>query len=177
VNGQANEQTNGENNGCSNMEVHMNYIKIQEIDEQLPVSSERAFPAAPFPCQYVHCVVDDLRYAVQAVYALRTAGYNARDIHVMASWDFVEAVERREQQQNRFTRVLTRILSFIDEDFANMYLSTALRGKHVLMVRLSASEQMEQVRDVLAAHHAHLIKYVDTWTVTTLRSAPEYSVW
>jgi len=155
----------------------MNYIKTQEIDEQIPVSSERAFPAAPFPRQYVHCVVDDLRYAVEAVYALRAAGYAAGNIHVMASWDYVEAVERRYQRQNCLTRILTRILSFIDEDFSNAYLGAAQRGKHVLMVRLSDREQMEQVRDVFADHHAHLIKYVDTWTVTTLRSAPEYSVW
>jgi hypothetical protein len=155
----------------------MNYIKTQEIDEQMPVSSERAFPAAPFPRQYVHCVVDDLRYAVEAVYALRAAGYDAGNIHVMAGWDYVEAVERRYQCQNCLTRILTRVLSFIGEDFSNVYLSATLRGKHVLMVRLSAREQTEQVRDVLADHHAHLIKYVDTWTVTTLQSAPEYSVW
>src|SRR5436305_14617610 len=111
--------------------IFVNYIKTQEIYEQLPVSSERTFPAASFPRQYVHCVVDDLRYAVQAVYALRAAGYAAGDIHVMASWDFVEAVERRDLQQNCFTRILTRILSFIDEDFGNVYLSAALRSKHV----------------------------------------------
>lgn len=155
----------------------MNYIQTQEIYKQLPVSSEWTFPAAPFPRQYLHCIVDDLRYAVQAVYALRAAGYAAGDIHVMASWDFVEAVERRDQQQNCFARILTRILSFIDEDFGNVYLNAALRGKHIIMVRLSIREQMEQVRDVLASHHAYLIKYVDAWTVTTLRSAPEYSVW
>jgi hypothetical protein len=155
----------------------MNYIKTQEIDEQLPVSSERAFPAAPFPRQYVHCVVDDLRYAVEAVYALRAAGYDAGNIHVMASWDYVDAVEHKYQRQHCLKRILMYILSFIDEDFGDAYLSAALRGKHVLMVRLAAREQMEQVRDILADHHAHLIKYVDTWTVTTLRSAPEYSVW
>lgn len=155
----------------------MNDIKIQEIYEQLPVSSERVLPAAPFPRQYIHCVVDDLRYAVEAVYALRAAGYDPKDIHVMASWDYAEAVERRYQRQSYLTRIVKRILSFIDEDFSDVYLSAALRRKHVLMVRLSAREQMESVRDVLADHHARLIKYVDAWTVTTLRSAPEYSIW
>jgi hypothetical protein len=155
----------------------MHYIKTQEIDEQVPISSERAFPAASFPRQYVHCVVNDLRYAVEAVYALRAAGYDAGNIHVMASWDYVEAVERRYQRQNCLTRILTLILSFLDEDFAEVYLRAAQQGKPVLMVRLSDREQMEQVRNVLADHHAHLIKYVDTWTVTTLCPAPEYSVW
>jgi hypothetical protein len=157
--------------------IFVNYVKTHDIYEQLPVSSERTFPVAPFPRQYVHCAVDDLRYAVQAVYALRAAGYNAGDIHVMASWDFVEAVERRYQQQSCFTRILTRILSFVDEDFGNVYLNAALRGKHILMVRLPIGEQMEPVRDLLVSHHAHLIKYVDAWTVTTLRSSPEYPVW
>jgi len=29
-------------------------------------------------------------------------------------------------------------------------------------------EQMKQVRDLLAPHHAHLMKYIDTWTVAEL---------
>ncbi len=43
-----------------------------------------------------------------------------------------------------------------------------VRGHHSLAVRLSRPEQMEQVRDLLAAHQAYLMKYVDTWTVTDL---------
>ena len=144
----------------------MNYAKLQERYEQAPVSSQRMFPATPFPRKYVHSVIDDLQYAVQAVYALRVAGYDARDIHVMASWDFVEAVERR--HQNRLSKALTRFLSFIDEGFGDVYLHEACRGHHILAVRLSRPEQMEQVRDLLAAHQAYLMKYVDTWTVTDL---------
>jgi hypothetical protein len=156
--------------------IFVNDIKTQEINAQLPVSSERTFPAAPFPRQYIHCVVDDLRYAVQAVYVLRNAGYDARDIHVMASWDFIEAVERRDKQQNGLARILTRILTYLDDDFGDVYLNVALRGKHVLMVRLPAREQMEPVRDLLISQHAYLIKYIDAWTVTTLCSSPEYLV-
>ncbi len=151
----------------------MNEIKTQHIRTQIPVSSERTLPAAPFPRQYLHCVVDDLRYAVQAVYVLRNAGYDASDIHVMASWDFVEAVERRREQQHGLARMLTRLLAYLDDDFGDVYLDAALNGKHVLMVRLPSREQMEPVRDLLVAQHAYLIKYVDTWTVTTLYASPE----
>ncbi len=143
----------------------MNYVKALDIDELLPVSSERTFPAAPFPRKYIHCVIDNLRDAVQAVYALRAAGYDARSIHVMASWDFVEAVERRLQQQSRLSEMLSHLISFFDEGFGDVYLREARRGRHILTVRLSRSELMEQVRDLLASHHTHLIKYVDTWTV------------
>ena len=144
-----------------------------EAYEQLPVSSQRTFPPAPFPRKYVHCVIDDLYYVVEAVHALRAAGYDARDIHVMACWDFVEAVERRQQQQSFLSKVLTGLCSFIDEDFIDAYLHEALRGHHILAVRLSRNEQREQVRDVLTLHYARLMKYVDTWTVTDLPPSPE----
>jgi hypothetical protein len=145
--------------------------------ELLPATSERTFPPAPFPRMYVHCVIDDLYNVVQAVHALRAAGSNARDIHVMACWDFVEAVERRQQrQQSRLSKMLKRLLSFFDEGFSDVYLHEALRGHHILMVRLSSNEQLEQVRDILARHDAYLIKYVDTWTVTDLSPAPKHAV-
>jgi hypothetical protein len=39
----------------------MNYLKTLDTYEQLPVSSERTFPAAPFPRKHVHGVIDNLR--------------------------------------------------------------------------------------------------------------------
>ena len=153
----------------------MYFARIHDEYELLPVSSERTFPVAPFPHKYVHCVMDDLHDAVQAVYALRVAGYDARDIHVMASWDFVAAVERSYQQQNRLSKMLSRLISFFDEGFGEVYLHEALRGRHILAVRLCRNKQMVQARDLLASHHAHLIKYVDTWTVTDLLPSPRGS--
>src|SRR5258707_6590864 len=78
----------------------MNNINIQsskahDTIEQLPVSSQRTFPPAPFPRKYVHSVFDDLQDAMQAVHALRAAGYDVRDIHLMAGWGFLGAGERR----------------------------------------------------------------------------------
>jgi hypothetical protein len=153
--------------------IIMNDIKICE---QLPVSSERTLPADPFPRKYVHSVMYDLQYAVQAVQALRTAGYDARDIHVMASWDFVEAIERRRRQQGHLSKALMRLFTFFDEGFGDVYLHEALQGHHILAVRLSQNEQMGQMRDLLAAYCAHCIKYVDTWTVSDLLPFPEHSV-
>ena len=146
-------------------------------DELLPVSSERTFPPAPFPREYVHCVIDDLSSAVQAVHALRADGFKARDIHVMACWDFVEAVERKQQRHSHLSKMLRRLLSFFDEGFGEVYLHEALRGHHILLVHLSSNERMEQVRQVLVCHSARLMKYVDTWTVTDLSPAPKPSPW
>ena len=65
-------------------------------------------------------------------------------------------------------RALARVHSFMDEGFGDAYLHEAMRGHHILAVRLSSYEQMKQVRDLLAPHHAHLMKYIDTWTVSEL---------
>ncbi|MFL5702533.1 MAG: hypothetical protein ACJ8AG_06840 [Ktedonobacteraceae bacterium] len=145
----------------------MNNVKIQysqtpDTVEQLPVSSQRTLPAAPFPRKYVHSVFDDVQDAVQAVHALRAAGYDDRDIHLMTSWDFVEAVERR--------RTLLDFLFSIDYD---VYMQEVRQGHHILAVRLFRQEQKEQVRDLLAPHHAYLMKYVDTWTINDLPVAPK----
>jgi hypothetical protein len=149
----------------------LNYEKTHDayhVDEQLPVSSQRTFPAAPFPRKYIHCVIDELDHLVQAVHALRSVGFDARDIHVMACWDFVEAVERKYRWQSGLANALTRFLSVMDEDFSYAYLHQALQGKHFLAVRLSRHEQMHQVRELLRLHFAHLMKYIDTWTIADL---------
>ncbi|GAC1349573.1 MAG: hypothetical protein NVSMB27_23980 [Ktedonobacteraceae bacterium] len=134
----------------------------------MAVSSQQMFPAAPFPRKYVRGVFDDLHDAVQAVQALRAAGYDARDIHVMASWDFVEAVERGYQQQGSPSKTLIGFLPFLDDGFVDVYLREARRGRHILAIRPSRYEQIGQVRDLLAANRAHLVKYVDTWTAADL---------
>lgn len=92
----------------------------------------------------------------------------------MASWDFVEAVQRQHQYQNSFNKVLKHLYAFMDEGFSGVYLREAWQGRHILIVRLHVREQLSQVGDILARHQADLIKYVDTWTVTDyLPSRPE----
>ena len=150
----------------------MNNVKTQDKFEQLAVSSQRVFPADSYPRKYVHSVFDDLQDAAQAIQALRAAGYDAGEIHFMESRDYVQAVERGNQQQSGLFNQLMRFVSSFDYDFADMYLREAYRGHHILAVRLSRYEQIEQVRDLLAPRHAHLIKYIDTWTVADLSPSP-----
>lgn len=135
--------------------------------KQLLVSSQQMFPAAPFPRKYVHCVMHDLTSIVQTVHALWADGYSDSDTHVMACWDYVEAVERK-HLQSPLSALLIRILSFTDDGFSDTYLREVARGKHFLAVRLVRNDQMHRVCDLLMVHNAHVIKYVDTWTVTDL---------
>lgn len=147
----------------------MIHTKTYREYEQTVVSSQRTLPSSPYPRKYVHCAFDDLQSAVNAVNALRAAGFDAGDIALMASWDFVEAVESEPQQHARFSEVIIRLFSFVDDNF-DAYLREARSGRHILAVRPSRHEQILQVRDLLAPHQARLVKYIDTWTVTDLSS-------
>lgn len=153
----------------------MNNTKTQQktIYDELRVSSERELPATSFPRKYVHCVIDDLDSLVQAVYALRADGHATKDIHVMASWDFIEAFEQK--QQNKLAKMFSRLITFFDEGFGDTYLKKAQQGHHILMLRLPNNERLKRVCELLAIHHAHCIKYVDTWTVTDLSPALAYA--
>jgi hypothetical protein len=135
---------------------------------QSSLPAQQAFPMAPFPRKYVHSVIDDLQHALQAVHALQVAGYDARDIYLFASQEFMVAVEQR-LQQRRFLEVLSRFFASTDDGFpGDVYLHQAQLRRHLIFVHLKNTEQMEQVRDLLAPYRAHHMKYIGTWTVTDL---------
>lgn len=141
-----NTQTTWETNG----RAHDSY-------EELARSTQRTLPATPFPRGHVHCVFDSPRDVMQAVLTLRAAGYDDEDIHVMTGREYMEAVEQGHT-------LITSLTSSEDD----VYLHEARRGRYFLAVRLYSYEQIEQIRRLLARHHAHLMKYVDTWTVIEL---------
>ena len=129
----------------------------QKTSEELSVTFERALPTSPFPRKYVHSVFDGRHAARSAAQSLHDAGYDARDIYVLAYAEYAEAMERGQ--------MFPGSLSSSDLD---VYLDVARHGRTILAVRLASSGQMEQVRDLLAPYGAHLVRYVDTWTVARL---------
>jgi hypothetical protein len=135
-------------------------LTSEQVDvDQLPISKERRLPPAPFPRKFVLSVFVDLRDARQAFYALRAAGFDERDIHILQSHDFVKSVT---QDQSPF-----EIITAIDYD---IYLREARRERSFLAVRPGGYAQLKQIRDLLAPHHAYLANYIDTWTTTELLS-------
>jgi hypothetical protein len=138
-------------------ETYEPLISEQLIVEQSPISTKRALPAGPFPRKYVHSVFVNLQDAWQAALALRAAGFDEQNIHILESRDFVEAVS---QGQSPFD-----FLTSMDYD---VYLREASRGRTFLAVRPASHTQLKQIRDLLAPHHARLVNYIDTWTVAEL---------
>ena len=125
--------------------------------EELSLTSARALPTTPFPRKHVHSAFDDQQDALQAAEALRQSGFDARDIYLLTYADYEEALGRGQ----------TFLSSLTSSDLA-VYLDAARRGCTILAVRLANFGQVEQVRDLLAPHRAHLVRYVDTWTVAHL---------
>ena len=129
----------------------------QKTFEELSISSERALPTTPFPRKYVHSVFSDRQDALRAVQALRNAGYDTRDIYMLTFADYDEAMHRGQT-----------FISALTSTDLDVYLNEARYGRTILAVRLANRGQMEQVRDLLAPHRAHLVRYIDTWTVAQL---------
>lgn len=134
--------------------------------EELTVSSQRTFPASSFPRKYVLGVIDNLHDAAQTIEALQSMGYYAEDILFMTSWDFLHACAEGEQQSAGFSQSLLHV--FNDRSFEDTYQREARQGRHFLAVRPSGYEQIRGVSTLLASHHAHVIKYIDTWTSADL---------
>jgi len=139
------------------LETYEQFINEQMSIEQLPMPMERKIPAVPFPRKFVLSVFIDLQDARQAAEALSMAGFDEREMYILQSHEFVKSVT---QDQSPF-----EIITSIDYD---IYLREAHRGRFFLAVRPAVYAQLNQIRDLLAPHHAYLSNYIDTWTVTEL---------
>ncbi len=129
----------------------------QKTLEELSISSGRALPTAPFPRKYIHSAFTNRQDALRAAEALREAGYDMRDMYILTYEDYLEAMEHGQT-----------LLSSLTSSDLDVYLDVARQGHTILAMRLARRGQMEQVRDLLAPHRAHLVRYIDTWTVAPL---------
>src|SRR5947209_9676821 len=105
-------------NNTATIETYEPLTSEQLVIEQSPVSTKPTLPVAPFPRKYVHSVFVNLQDARRAALALRAAGFDERDIYILPSRDFVEAVS---QGHSPFG-----FLTSMDHD---VYLREASRGR------------------------------------------------
>ncbi len=102
-----------------------------ERHELLPV--EQALET-PFPRKYVHSVFVDVQAAQKAAQALRAAHFDERDIYVLESREFVEAVSRGHS-----------FLGFLTSMAYDVYLNEASQGRAFLAVRPRGYAQLNQI--------------------------------
>ena len=128
-------------------------------------------PRLPYPLHRVVGVIDTLQEAEQAVQALQAAGYRTQDIRLIQSQEFIAGVREWKRQKSPLARTVAIFLASDDEGFpGDLYLSEAEQGHAILGVRLSTSEQVNHVRDILVNYHAHLIKYFGRGAIEDLPS-------
>ena len=144
-------------NYTATLETYEPLTSEQMVVEQLPIPTEKRLPAAPFPHKYVHCMFINLQDARKGALALRAAGFDEQDIHILEGRDFVEAVSQDQSP-----------LDFLTSMDYDVYLREASRGWTFLAVRAASHGELYQIRNLLAPHRARFAKYIDTWTVAEL---------
>src|SRR5579884_2827293 len=118
----------------------MDLTTIDVKHEPLPVASQSTFPAAPFPRKYLLCVINAIEHAEHATQVLLAAGYDAADIHLIASQGFAQAVEAR--RQTGFSRAFGSFFRSTNHELTTIYLKEACQGHQFLAIRLSSQEQV-----------------------------------
>src|SRR5579875_1564032 len=101
----------------------MDLTMIDVKHEPLPVTSQPTFPEAPFPRKYLLCAINAIEHAEHAIQVLLAAGYDAEDIHLIASQDFAQAIEAR--RRTGFSRALGSFFRSTYHELTTVYLKEA----------------------------------------------------
>ena len=125
--------------------------------EPTTVMAKKHLPSSPFPRKYVHSVFTTMHDAQQAAQTLQNAHFAESDVYLLDGQDFIEAVSRGQS-----------LFGFLTSTVSDVYLNEASQGRTFLAIRLSSYAQLKHIRDLLAPHHAYLVRYIDTWATTEL---------
>jgi hypothetical protein len=123
-----------------------------------------------YPSDYILAVIDDLAEAEQACQDLHLAGWDARDIRLFRGRDVAGQLSARQKRLSlagrlKFAmRTTSSYESILDEDYA----LEAWRGHQILAIYTPEPEEVEQVRRLLVAHHAHDIEHFGGVVITGL---------
>ncbi len=128
-------------------------------------------PPGSFPQDHVLGVIDGLEEAELAAQALRQAGIDAGDVHVIPSEE-AHLVRENLLRRHPVRHALQDWLlgSNVGEP-AERYLRAARAGGNILAVRIRDRGQVERVGRVLAQHHARMVEYFSAWSTTVLPSS------
>jgi uncharacterized membrane protein len=129
---------------------------------------DRAEPPIGFPRDHVLGVIDRPEEADGAAQALRDAGIAAEDVHVIHGQEAQLLEENLKQRHPLLHAMQIWFLSSDMGDPATDYLRAARRGGTILAVRIRDGGQVERVGQVLAQHHAHLVRHFTAVTTTVL---------
>ncbi len=125
--------------------------------------------------EYVIAVVDRHEEARRAAAALQAAGFSQDDIVLSPeagqSTILLQASEGMEESLAEPPTTGEELFTEegIDQE---LYATERAQGHVIVRIHTAKDEQVETARAVLAAHHAHAIRHVGTWTRETLSDKP-----
>ena len=165
------------NNNNTRRLLRLSDLEKLNQEKEKVLSSEPRYPADTFPHKYVHSVFENQQDAEQAVHELLAVGFTNDDINFMTSEHFIQAAERAEHQNKSLAKAIAQFVSSFDHSVTDQYLNQAYRGNDVLSVRISNTDQMALIRDILARHNANHIQYIDAWTQADLSGNRHRGQW
>lgn len=113
---------------------------------------------------YVIAVIDTPEEAQHTADALKAKGFVATDIVV--SSPLQRGTPESQAKQGTLADEPSPTQFNLTEEGLDQeeYATERRRGHVVIQVQAKKDEQVERAREILAAHHAHAIKRVGTWT-------------
>ena len=116
-------------------------------------------------------VIDEPAEADRAAQAARAAGFADGDVLVFHGREALAEKEIKEEGRNPVQRAFAAVAETMTEPgaYEDAYLAEARAGHSLVNLHAAKPEEVERALDVLARHHAHLVKQFGRWTTTELK--------
>lgn len=119
------------------------------------------------PKHFIVAVFSDEARAEQAVAALRDAGFAPDDVRLISGQQVLSTELEYKNQKGALAR-LAGLFPAEEADAVKQYVEQAERGALFMAVKAPDQEQRTVVKDILAVHGAHTIRYYGENTITNL---------
>ena len=114
-----------------------------------------------FPTDYIFACIDNREEAARAVQDLRGAGFHAEDVYLVGGQEATTRIEIACEHCNLVLRALRFLWKFMSDEglLLQDYATEARAGHSILAVHVTEPDRVEEVRRILAKHHARRMEY------------------
>src|SRR6266581_1044558 len=129
------------------------------MEEHPEYHFSKTLSGAIYPTGYVTAIID-----------LQKVGFDIKDIVLVTNDQAARIVNEYDQKHNLLKSLMSVLASLTSDegDYYTFYANEVKKGHHILNVRASDDEHINRARDILKAHHAHVIKHFGRLTITNL---------
>jgi hypothetical protein len=118
-----------------------------------------------YPRHYLVAVVDDPARAMEAMTALKGAGFAETVVELCPGPDFLKNYRDFEGHRSLLERA-AGVFPSEEQSAVEEYLAEAERGASFVTVHVPEREERDRARDILHAHDGHAMRYYGEHTIT-----------